>query len=85
VNVTLDKHHSVVRVTLSRRNLQTLLLKLDEPSERTLIRNCDGVMLYVMGENDEAHYGDRTPGMVHPREEAKLAEPSCLQELLEDV
>jgi hypothetical protein len=71
----------LVELRLSRRNLQTLLHKLDAPvSARTLFRTCEnGVRVVVIGEDDETHYGDREPGPVHPREEEKLRKhhPAC--------
>lgn len=63
----------LIKVTMSRRNLQTLLFKLDEPSsKRTLLKQVDGGMLVVQAEEDADHYGYKHPGVVHPREEAKL-------------
>lgn len=62
-----------ITVVLSRRNLKTLLLKLDEPtSARTLHRLTDNGYLVVKAEADDVHYADRTAGAVHPREEEKL-------------
>lgn len=65
-----------LHVTLSERNLKTLLLKLGvEGSARTLVREGDGgreIRVVVTAESDEVHYQDRRPGPVHPREEAKL-------------
>lgn len=63
-----------VKISLSERNLRTLLAKLDEPeSARTLYRRTFEGLLIVTAEKDEEHYKDREPGEVHPREEAKLA------------
>lgn len=71
-----------VVVTLSERNLQTLLHKLTLPtSARTLISQDvwadktlqpDG-MLVVIAEGDETHYARRPPGRVHPHSELALA------------
>lgn len=67
----------VVRVYLSKRNLETLLLKLGEAdSQRTLIsHDCDdlGWALVVTAEPNEKHYAEREPGEMHPREEARLS------------
>lgn len=61
MNVTLSP--GLVRVTLSRRNLKSLLAKLDKPSMRTLCRRCEnGVGLIVVAEDDDRHYLDRDPG-----------------------
>lgn len=69
-----------VEVVLSRRNLLTLLSKLDMPgSARTILnRDCyrDGlpvhdVVLIVKADDDDAHYVGRAPaGPVHPFSEA---------------
>ena len=76
MNVTVKdgELYRTVEVRLSRRNLKTLLLKLDEPSSvNTLIRHVEGgLFLIVIGEDDDTHYGDREPGPMHPREEEKL-------------
>lgn len=49
---------------LSRRNLETLLAKLDDPrSSRTLI-DPDNKIAVTAVENDE-HYADRAPGEVY--------------------
>lgn len=77
VNPRSSGHH--VHVTLSRRNLKTLLLKLDEPdSARTLVRMVETdldkeVILRVTAEDDDIHYVGRIPGEVHPREEERLS------------
>jgi hypothetical protein len=71
--VNVDLKDGPVVVTLSRRNLTQLLQALDtlEPygSEPYLVRWCqryanstDAVFLHVIAQEDEAHYGDRTPG-----------------------
>jgi hypothetical protein len=63
-----------VRLTLSRRNLLTLLAKLDEPmSARTLYKREDAGWVEVRAEENDAHYGDRTPGVVSARTEATIA------------
>ena len=61
-------------ITLSRRNLKTLLLKLDEPdSFKSIFRDtAEGGRFYIKAEDDEVHYEDRTPGIMHPREEERL-------------
>lgn len=79
----LDLHRSAVIVTLSRRNLLTLLHKLERGrSACTLVSGnayrdqveIDDMQLVVTAEPDERHYADREPpGTVHPLEEAYLA------------
>jgi hypothetical protein len=61
-----------VEVTLSRRNLLSLLHKLDwEDSERTLQKHLypSEILLTVMAEDDEEHYGDREAGVMHEKTE----------------
>jgi hypothetical protein len=76
-----DGRAGVVIVTLSRRNLLTLLHKLDMPGSARTITNgyCylnrelnDRLTLVLRAEDDEAHYGERPepPGAVHPTSEA---------------
>lgn len=51
-------------VELTRRNLMTLLAKLDDPlSARSLI-DPDGFVM-VRAVEDEEHYKDRAPGLVY--------------------
>jgi len=61
---------TVTHITLSRRNLLTLLSKLERPeSLRTIVRGT----VVVTAEEDEEHYGERVPGPMHPHEEAYIA------------
>lgn len=51
-------------IELSRRNLETLLAKLDDPiSARTLIS--PERTIAVRAVEDEEHYADRAPGAVY--------------------
>ena len=71
-----------VKVTLSRRNLLTLLAKLDEPtSMRTLYRKFhdSSSFLVVQAEEDEEHYKDRTPGPVSEITEAVIEKLKRIQ------
>lgn len=64
------QHGNVIRVVLSRRNLLTLLTKLDWPESHCTIEN-DGV--YVSSESDQTHYAGRVPpGEMHPVTEAAI-------------
>ena len=69
-----------VRVTLSRRNLLTLLAKLDgypTNSACTIFRECEGgETLHVTAEEDAVHYAEREPGEMHPVTETQIAEVS---------
>lgn len=72
----VQKPQGYVGVTLSRRNLESLLAKLDRPGEatRTLMRMTeDGIILTIVAEEDEQHYGDRKPGNMGQDIEVKLA------------
>ena len=68
-----------VVVTLSRRNLLTLLAKLDghpPNSACTIVLPGDeGPDLQVRAEDDDAHYQQRPepPGAMHPETESHLA------------
>jgi hypothetical protein len=58
-----------VEVTLSRRNILTLLHKLDMPgSARTIVKEFpeQDYFLIVKAEDDDEHYQGRTPGFMHP-------------------
>lgn len=64
-------------VVLSRRNLLTLLAKLDgfpEDSALTIIGGSFAKGLVVKAEEDEEHYGVRPvgPGVMHPDTEERL-------------
>ena len=51
-------------VELTRRNLKTLLAKLDDPaSAKMLIDPDDRIAVRAVEDND--HYADRPPGMVY--------------------
>lgn len=54
-------------VELTRRNLETLLMKLDDPlSARTLqMSSADGLHFDVVAVENEEHYKDRPPGPVY--------------------
>lgn len=61
------------KLKLSRRNLLTLLSKLDrvrngESSQCTIIKP-NGTM--ITAEEDEVHYADRPPGEMHPADTPK--------------
>lgn len=53
-------------VVLSRRNLQALLAKIDQPgSLRTLVGGSEAQGIVVRAEDDDVHYAHRLPGEVH--------------------
>lgn len=71
--------------TLSRRNLLTLLHKLDMPGSARTITNryiyADGILVdgicVIKAEDDFEHYGERSegPGAMHPDSEEFIANP----------
>ena len=68
---------SVTYVTLSRRNLKTLLAKLDgfpPDSVCTISKDEGDHYLYVIAEEDDVHYNrpEGGPGPMHPDTEARL-------------
>jgi hypothetical protein len=70
----------LVRVILSKRNLLTLLTKLDRPgSWRTIFKAKAGLeiaALAVSAETDAEHYLDRVPGVMHPVTEGDIIRES---------
>lgn len=61
---TYGEGHFVLEMT--RRNLQALLDKLDDPrSWRTLTKTDEGGFIIVRAVEDAEHYADRTPGAVY--------------------
>jgi hypothetical protein len=77
---------SAEKVFLSRRNLLTLLSKLDrakmgENTNRTLIKSDmdhptmpqTSKVIFVVAVEDEDYYKDRPPGGIHPKDDPRLA------------
>ena len=63
-------------ITLSRRNLLTLLSKLDrvragEQSNCTIAKPVDDGYVIITVVEDEVAYADREPGEVHPKDTPK--------------
>ena len=59
----VDNELALPMVELTRRNLETLLAKLDDPiSARTLV--CPDDRIAVRAVENSAHYADRQPGQV---------------------
>lgn len=58
-------------VRLSRRNLLTLLSKLDRKraGEDTYCAILKGDGTLIVAQEDSPHYGERSPGVVHPLDE----------------
>lgn len=64
-------------VVLSRRNLRSLLAKLDgDPGHSAcqITRETDLGLVIVTAEEDDVHYQGRTPGPMHPDTEGVLRE-----------
>lgn len=71
----LEEHGPLRIVTLSRRNLESLLHKLDwEGSERTIVNG----PLVVKAEDNDEHYRDREPGPMHPTTEQAISKSDKL-------
>lgn len=72
-------------LVLSRRNLESLLYKLDrnilnadnpaEQSACTIVGGSDADYQIVMAEENDVHYTDRPAGRMHDREEEKISKP----------
>jgi hypothetical protein len=59
----LHDNYPVIRVELTRRNLEVLLAKLDDPnSTRTLYKGDCEVAAFITAVENDVHYGDRDPG-----------------------
>lgn len=71
MELTVQPESRRIHLYLSRRNLETLLSKLDRPeSHRSLLRDNEaGWYVIVTAEENGEHYGDRAPGPVHPADE----------------
>lgn len=76
----VSEPYGEVIVTLSRRNVLSLLHKLERDDEegveaaRTLMRMTeDNLLLTIVVEKDEQHYGERPPGEMGSDIETKLA------------
>jgi len=65
----------MIVLTLSRRNLVSLLHKLEMPvSARTIVKDSDdGEAVFIQVKPDEEVYVDRPPGRMHPETEAFMA------------
>ena len=66
-----------INVVLSRRNLRSLLAKLDGApmhSACQIMRETELGLVIVTAEEDDTHYEGRTPGPVHPDTEGVLRE-----------
>jgi hypothetical protein len=66
----IDKfNHKEIEITLSKRNLEALLDKLNWDSARTItFTDENDVHLVVHSEHNETHYSHRTPGTMVTRE-----------------
>jgi hypothetical protein len=71
--VRLKVTEALVEVTFSRRNLVSILAKLDghpPDSACTIFKGpFDGHMLVLRGESDDVHYRAERPGLMHPETE----------------
>lgn len=76
------ENNELVGIELTRRNLETLLLKLERAdSERTITKlfvndhRTRAIQFAVTAVENEAHYADRPAGEMHPAEEPHLSRP----------
>lgn len=89
LDITTPGENREVRVTLSRRNLLSLLHKLDMPGSARRLENNDcwengaqcaypGTLLVLCCEDDDEHYASRSgaPGKMHPDTEKFVQEKS---------
>jgi len=77
----------MIEITLSRRNLLSLLHKLEMPgSARTIVKYSeDGEEVYVIAETDEIVYADRPPGNMHPETEQFVQDMYAALEIVRTV
>lgn len=72
----VDIEDRSITVELTRRNLETLLAKLDGNPPDSLCTIAKGEpsygWVYVRAVENEAHYSDRPAGRMHPNTEASL-------------
>jgi hypothetical protein len=72
----LTRDGQTLTITLSRRNLQSILAKLDghPPDSACTIFNgpFEGYLLVLKGEDDDVHYTDEAPGLMHPATERQM-------------
>lgn len=73
----LEVKGDLVRVTLSKRNLLTLLTKLDHDwSAKSIYLDAEkpgGKKLLLVAESDDEHYANRAaPGVMHPQTEEDI-------------
>lgn len=61
-------HGYEIKITLSERNLRSLLNKLKRDDSAHTIQKYGprGTLFSIVAEKDEPHYGARVPGVVHP-------------------
>lgn len=60
-----------IEIGLSRRNLLALLHKLEwEGSARTIQKTINGIILTVVAEDNNEHYGDEEAGIMHDETES---------------
>jgi len=71
------------RIVLSRRNLLSLLHKLEmKDSARTIIKYTDSDEPLLVSSMDDNEYYDRAPGQMHPETEAFVEDMMCALEIV---
>lgn len=67
------KGRGVIHLVLSRRNLLSLLVKLDQgDSARTLVKDFPSARVVITSEDDPTHYAETTPGPMSAQTEEEL-------------
>lgn len=60
----ISRHMGLPTLELTRRNLETLLAKLDDPASARELIDPENKIIVKAVENDE-HYANRRPGVVY--------------------
>lgn len=74
---TTNENPGFTTLILSRRNLLTLLAKLDgfpPNSACSIVGGCEAPNIWVKAEEDEVHYAGRPASEMHPITEGRIAE-----------
>lgn len=74
---TTNDNPGFTTVVLSRRNLLTLLAKLDgfpPDSECSIVGGYEAPNIWLRAEEDEVHYAHRQAGEMHPITEVRISE-----------
>jgi hypothetical protein len=74
-NQYVENPYGEVEIKLSRRNLLSLLHKLDWDDSACTIQKSQGqISLTIVGESDDEHYGESEAGVMHDETERFIEE-----------